>query len=336
MVPGTIIALEFENKRRALAYKVNRAVTGLLNRRSMLMRPLTPPPTPPGPALYRASQNYVAKDDLELSLTIDEPITIIEKKPDGYWNCANFTGQSGEVPSNVLREESPVPRPPPSPRRPPVSGPLSRSIPVMGVRHAEIKDYLFKNTRELALDTMDFSMPEHILFDYVLVNGGLNITADEWRDFLVTTIENQLLFNIVSDGPSFGRITKLATGWLTIPLRPRPRPSWGRPNRSIIRAFENCSAEVIFKISCFEDGFRDHDIDDFRRACNMEYLAHPEWACRTRLGSLIGEFTEETFKAVVWRCEMEERGFAFGPKGVVRLTKMEDPQTKKRKRDNYH
>ncbi|KAG4431582.1 hypothetical protein IFR05_012937 [Cadophora sp. M221] len=217
MPPDTITALEFEKKRRALGMKVDRAFMGWENRRSTLRRG----PPPPGPPLCRAAQNYIAMDNLELSLTMDEPVTVLEKKPDGYWRCVNFTGHSGFVPSNVLREESPTPQPPPPSRRTFIPKTLSRKIPVMSMRHEEIGNYLFNNIRELPLDTMDFPMPEHILFNYVLVNGGLTITADEWRDFLIVTSEGNLLFKFGTEIKEFTEEIFEAAVWRS------ERDGWG-------------------------------------------------------------------------------------------------------------
>ncbi|CZS90151.1 uncharacterized protein RAG0_01309 [Rhynchosporium agropyri] len=111
------IALGFEDRCRALAQKVDRALTGVVNRRARVKRPRSPPPSAPAPPLYKAFKNYLAKDPTELSLTIKKPVTIIRKNSDGKSNSPNVTGKSGLVPSNALREEAPAPPPPPPPPR---------------------------------------------------------------------------------------------------------------------------------------------------------------------------------------------------------------------------
>lgn len=146
------------------------------------------------------------------------------------------------------------------------------------------------------------------------------------------------LHSLDENGPSFGSITKLPNGWPSAPLPLRHRPAvspilahlpqrsqflsqtspnllltpplqWGNPSRTMMRAFNNCAAELIIFMNCFEDGYRDHDWDHFRRACNIEYFDHPEWTCRTRWGVPIREFTEEIFEAIVWRSDRDGGGF---------------------------
>jgi hypothetical protein len=45
----------------------------------------------------------------------------------------------------------------------------------------QIRNYLFKNRLELALDTVNGPMPEHTLFNDILNCGGLRLDADEGR-----------------------------------------------------------------------------------------------------------------------------------------------------------
>ncbi|KAL2074475.1 hypothetical protein VTL71DRAFT_8253 [Oculimacula yallundae] len=334
LTPAKIIGLEFENKRRALAQKVYRAVTGVQNRRENVKMPqIPPPPSPSAPPVYKAAKNYVAKDTKELSLTDGEPIKVLAKHPDGYWECSNDAGKSGLVPSSALKE---VPGPPPPPPLRTSGRPEpTRQLPITGNRFNEIRKYLFRNIRELALDTLNFKIPEHILFNYVLENRGLDITSDEWRDFLMTAGNAGLLFSLVRDGPSFGVVTKLAAGWPTAPLPPRPRPSWGDPNRTIMTTFQNCATKIGNRYPFFQEGLRDHDLENFRRICNEWYYDNPEWLCRTRLGMPVKEFSEDLFEAIIWKSEKDGGGFAFGPKGTIRKTKLyDDPPSKKRKRDH--
>lgn len=61
-------------------------------------------------------------------------------------------------------------------------------------RFSEIQDYLFTNRLELALDTLNFKMPEHVMYSHILRNGGLDITADEWRSFLEVCEYRKILF----------------------------------------------------------------------------------------------------------------------------------------------
>lgn len=61
-------------------------------------------------------------------------------------------------------------------------------------RSREVRDYLFRNIRELALDTMNFRMPEHVLYGHIVRHGGIQLTADEWRSFLEVMSANKTLF----------------------------------------------------------------------------------------------------------------------------------------------
>lgn len=63
-------------------------------------------------------------------------------------------------------------------------------------RYFQISQYLFDNRLplELALDTMDFDMPEATLYRYIQNRGGLTIKPQEWRNFLLYTDSQNLLF----------------------------------------------------------------------------------------------------------------------------------------------
>ncbi|CAD6443668.1 867892e6-dbc8-46d5-bfbf-774fe39b6e0c-CDS [Sclerotinia trifoliorum] len=63
------------------------------------------------------------------------------------------------------------------------------------LRYDEIKNYLINQKRELAIDTMKFRMPEHTLHQYIRRNGGINLSAEEWREFLLTCTERMELFH---------------------------------------------------------------------------------------------------------------------------------------------
>jgi hypothetical protein len=81
-----------------------------------------------------------------------------------------------------------------------VSGPSShcpfppRSECPKSTRFNEIRDYLFENRLELALDTLNFQMPEHIMYAHILRNGKIDLTADEWRSFLEVCHYKKLFF----------------------------------------------------------------------------------------------------------------------------------------------
>jgi hypothetical protein len=63
-------------------------------------------------------------------------------------------------------------------------------------RYLEISEYLFdnRNPLELALDTMDFDMPEATLYRYIQNRGGLAISPQEFRNFLIYADSQNDLF----------------------------------------------------------------------------------------------------------------------------------------------
>lgn len=64
-------------------------------------------------------------------------------------------------------------------------------------RFNEIRDFLFNNRLELALDTLDFQMPEHTLYNYIVVTRRVLLSADEWRAFLRICVRDNTLFKSV-------------------------------------------------------------------------------------------------------------------------------------------
>jgi len=58
----------------------------------------------------------------------------------------------------------------------------------------QIQQYLFANRQELALDSMNFPMPECTLYSYILANGGITLTPDIWRAFLEICNHTPYLF----------------------------------------------------------------------------------------------------------------------------------------------
>jgi len=65
------------------------------------------------------------------------------------------------------------------------------------VQFNEIRNFLFGNRLVLALGTMDFPMPEHTLYNYILMQGGIPLEADEWRAFLRVCHDTENLFRYI-------------------------------------------------------------------------------------------------------------------------------------------
>jgi hypothetical protein len=62
-------------------------------------------------------------------------------------------------------------------------------------RFTEIRDYLFCNRRELALDTMESPIPENTMLRYILANGGLALVPEEWKYFLCICEQFDFIFS---------------------------------------------------------------------------------------------------------------------------------------------
>jgi len=88
--------------------------------------------------------------------------------------------------------------------------PITYSCP----RYDEIKAYLLRNRhhQQLALDSMDFDMPERTLYRYIIDRGGIALTPLEFRSFLYTASWRQELF-FYTPFPGLGTVTRLPTGW---------------------------------------------------------------------------------------------------------------------------
>lgn len=64
-------------------------------------------------------------------------------------------------------------------------------------RHALIRQYLFENRQELALDTLYFEIPEHLLLAYI-IRSGFEMQPWEFRGFLLGCQASGELFKYVS------------------------------------------------------------------------------------------------------------------------------------------
>jgi hypothetical protein len=85
-----------------------------------------------------------------------------------------------------------------------LSGPASQPPPPVPAPRApicvcfdEVRNFLFAHRLQLALDTLDFRMPEHVMYIHMIRTGETEITADEWRSFLELCENNHILFTQV-------------------------------------------------------------------------------------------------------------------------------------------
>lgn len=61
-------------------------------------------------------------------------------------------------------------------------------------RFNEIRQYLFDTRSTLAWDSLHFRIPDYVLYAYTKREGGLQISFEEWRDFLITCNNTRTLF----------------------------------------------------------------------------------------------------------------------------------------------
>ena len=163
---------------------------------------------------------------------------------------------------------------------PPTTRPPDDKEIVSCPRYQEIRSYLLRNRNELALDTMNFKMPDHILLAHILNNGFLVIDYDEWTAFLIVAHRAKDLFSYVLFLPSFhrhwviksydtittGHITRIPNGWPTIPKLSKKAPA--PIGDDVVRAFNMCSKRIENRLVCFHDDYLDFDIEEFHYYLN--------------------------------------------------------------------
>ncbi|CZR54311.1 uncharacterized protein PAC_04195 [Phialocephala subalpina] len=140
------------------------------------------------------------------------------------------------------------PNPPPSPDS------LPDLVPIPP-RFDEITKYLLSKYQRLALDTLNFRIAEHTLYHYILHEGGLSLTATEWREFLVYCNSGQIgphLFLYRRTGVSTGVVRKIMNGWPSlsdpkgVKIVAKERPdSFIRPSTDIMKAFTKYAQRAI-------------------------------------------------------------------------------------------
>ncbi|CZR58456.1 uncharacterized protein PAC_08348 [Phialocephala subalpina] len=94
---------------------------------------------------------------------------------------------------------------------------------VSSPRYEEIRRYLLANRRQgrLCLDTMHFDMPENTLLNHIILLGGLQLTVDEWRDFLrIAALERNELFRISAEDIAWFRASFLSSIWQSAAMFP--------------------------------------------------------------------------------------------------------------------
>lgn len=133
--------------------------------------------------------------------------------------------------------------------------------------------------------------------------GGLAVDFDEFRNFLEVCNHRGILFQSVLDFPSFGTITRIPNGWPPFPPQSRPLPAYGRVHGNIMANAVRIARIVIDKGVCFDNGFSDHDWEDFREQINFVWQRErPD--CDDGHGYKISlGLGRRLFEAVVWELE---------------------------------
>jgi hypothetical protein len=138
-------------------------------------------------------------------------------------------------------------------------------------RYSEIKDYLLANRHhgQLALDSMDFHIPEPTFYRYIIDCGGLAITPLELRNFLYTTHLRQELFDYFPF-PGTGTVARCPIGWPDI--RPPPPLTQVKPDAApslVSYAIKALTNYRLLQLIQEEWGtFRDFDLETLRCILN--------------------------------------------------------------------
>ncbi|KAI9647260.1 hypothetical protein NHQ30_003643 [Ciborinia camelliae] len=192
-------------------------------------------------------------------------------------------------------------------------------------RYDEIKTYLFRQRRELAIDTMRFKMPEHTLHQYIRRNGGIALSAEEWRGFLLNCVERTELFRILDKNgklptPYHAILLKLDAGW---PMAlPNPAAVQVTVSKAQAECFSNATRDYLAdrKEPWYRTDFWDADMEIFRTLCN-------KWLVDNHQGYPL---PRDVFEACI-QAGVQPR-FVPGPKGVVRRLPGPATQSKTRKK----
>ncbi|PMD36571.1 hypothetical protein L207DRAFT_586273 [Hyaloscypha variabilis F] len=216
----------------------------------------------------------------------------------------------------LLAKDNPLPKVPPE----------IPSLPECP-RFDEIRLYLFARLQELAIDTMNGPIPEHVLLKYILTRRELVINGDEWRAFLYICNDRKFLFRLEPHSIADGVVTKVNGFWpdeqQTGLGYGRPPPAWGKPNDYILQAFRHYVDLLANNpTGVYDQGHRDYDAEDLRRKINQSYnrdiVADPVNFLNNPDGAVIQEIGQFLFEACVHHCALQGVCVTWGPQGIVR------------------
>jgi hypothetical protein len=175
-------------------------------------------------------------------------------------------------------------------------------------RWDEITQYLFTNRGplELAFDTMTFDIPEPTLYRYVMDRGGLAITPEEFRQFLLFTNNKKQLFSY-NPFPGLGTITQLSTGWPSSTTYTIKRLGPPHPQTFLNFKLTMHDAQVQERLYAEFGEFRDLDCETLRDFVNA-YLPPSDRIAASEIELVVSE------------CARTGQFLALGPKRIARLT----------------
>lgn len=141
-----------------------------------------------------------------------------------------------------------------------------------------IKQFLFQNRTALALETLDFEIPKHVPYDYVVSAGFSSLRPTDWRAFLIRCnkrvlpvlvswktlflVEQILIHNRrreinCAPAATIGYVTKIAKNWPTDVLPPRQVL---KATPEVIEIFDKGMQQVFRRgTGIFNKGIRDFD-----------------------------------------------------------------------------
>ncbi|KAF7960633.1 hypothetical protein EAE96_000308 [Botrytis aclada] len=207
-------------------------------------------------------------------------------------------------------------------------------------RFDEISAYLIDNRRELALHTMCFAMPEHTLRGYILRHGGLKITAQEWRAYLLHCDAVPYLFRFQPHGryrdisTYRGSIQLHASSWPKTDLPPFKLIDPGDASfiQKLTKALKLCIAIDLFTQTCFQfldqmwlhSIFWDVDIDTFLALFNADVKQGDGIASRIGLSLLSREELEDLVQVMA----STRLILIWAPKGIIRRLPLTTTESK--------
>ncbi|KAB8304212.1 hypothetical protein EYC80_003630 [Monilinia laxa] len=203
-------------------------------------------------------------------------------------------------------------------------------------RFEEISTYLIENRRQLALHTMCFLMPEHLLRDYILRLGGLEISAQEWRAYLLNCEAMPYLFRFKPEGRKWGETSTYrgsiqlhASSWPQTDLTPlklqRKNAEIGNITDFVLtlnqlRMSRNStkSSDPMWLLPVFWD----FSAQDFLAAYNAD-VKKGGIPTSSRKMTLM---SQKQLEDIVWHLASTSSFLTWAPNGIIRRLPLTDPE----------